>query len=151
LSTLYVQATAAGPPVAAGVTRVHVNQLFDQLTSIQITGAASEPERAAARAAFFTFMNTQISQVYPSLPFLFRVDEDRYLTPTEWRALALIVAAILPSPLPPSGPTIQDTVENLQSFIRYADRPALESIRDWLRVAGLIAPLAQGFLPGIRR
>lgn len=151
LSTLYVQATAAGPPVAAGVTRVHVDAFLDQIVSIQITGAVSEAEQAAARAAFFTFMNEQISQVYPHLPFLFRVDADRYLTSAEWRALSLVVSAMLPHPLPASGPTMQDTVENVQSFIRSADPQALESIRDWLRIAGMIAPLAQGFLPEIRR
>jgi hypothetical protein len=86
LSTLYIQATAAGPPVAAGVTRVHVPELLDQIASLQVTGAVSEQERVAARAAFLTFMNAQLSQVYPHLPFLFRVDEDRYLSSAEWRA-----------------------------------------------------------------
>ncbi len=151
LSTLYVQATAAGPPVAAGVTRVHVDELLDQIASLQVTGAVSEPERAAARAAFLTFINAQLSQVYPHLPFLFRVDEDRYLTSAEWRALSLVVSVMLPNPLPASGPSIQDTVENLQNFIRSADPQALESIRQWLRIAGIIAPLAQGFLPAIRQ
>src|SRR5262245_39013137 len=151
LSTLYVQATAAGPPVAAGVTRVHVNDLLDQIASSQVTGAVSESERAAARAAFLTFINAQLSQVYPHLPFLCRGDEDRYLTSAEWRALSLVVSVMLPNPLPASGPSIQDTVENLQNFIRNADPQALENIRHWLGIAGLIAPLAQGFLPAIRQ
>src|SRR5262245_46373990 len=151
LSTLDVQATAAGPPVAAGVTRVHVDELLEQLASLQVTGAVSESERAAARVAFLTFFNAQLSQVYPHLPFLFRVDEDRYLTSAEWRALSLVVSVMLPNPLPASGPSIQDTVENLQNFIRNADPQALENIRHWLGIAGLIAPLAQGFLPAIRQ
>src|SRR2546422_712847 len=65
--------------------------------------------------------------------------------------LALVVSVMLPNPLPASGPSIQDTVENLQNFIRSADPQALESIRQWLRIAGIIAPLAQGFLPAIRQ
>ena len=48
----------------------------------------SDAEQVAARAAFLTFINAQLSQVYPHLPFLFQVDEDRYLTSAEWRALS---------------------------------------------------------------
>jgi choline dehydrogenase-like flavoprotein len=150
LSTLYVEVAAQGPAIAKGVTRVHVDELLDQLVSLSTPGATNPRESSAARAAFFTFMNEQIHQVYPSLPFLVRADPDSYLSAGEWRALMLVLAVMLPSPLPADGPTAKDTIANLQQFIRAADRHALEQIRSGIRALGLVAPLAQGFVPEIR-
>src|SRR5438876_338734 len=80
----------AGVAVAAPVTSVHVGERIDQLLSMQIHDAGDVGEQIAARTAFFSFMNDQLRQVYPELPLLFHGDEQRYLTPSEWRALALI-------------------------------------------------------------
>jgi choline dehydrogenase-like flavoprotein len=150
LSTLFVRITKAGPPVAAGITRVHVSELLDQVASLETTGAGSTAESLSARAAFLTFMNDQIHQVYPSVPFLFQVDPERYFSPLEWRALSLCVAVMLPAALPAAGPTIQDTVLNLQNFVRNADMEGLSQIRTWLGVFGLVAPIVEGHLPTLR-
>lgn len=151
LSTLYVQISAQGPAIARGVTRVHADELLAQIVSMTTPGAAGAPESAAARAAFLTFMNEQLHQVYESLPFLIRADPDNYLSPGEWRALMLVLSVMLPSPLPAGGPTVKQTIANLQRFIRAADPEALEQIRLGIRALGLIAPLAQGFVPEIRK
>ena len=150
LSTLEVEVSAQGPALARGVTRVHVDELLDQLVSLHTPGATSPRESAAARAGFFTFMNEQIHQVYPSLPFLIRADPDAYLSAGEWRALTLVSSVMLPSPLPANGPSAKQTIANLQRFIRAADPGALEQIRAGIRALGLIAPLAGGFVPEIR-
>jgi choline dehydrogenase-like flavoprotein len=158
LSTLFVRVTEQGsgstpavtPTVAAGVTRVHVDELLDQIISMSATGAASAAEGVEARTDFLTFMNDQIHQVYPGLPFLFRLDPDRYLTPGEWRALALIVSVMLPRTLPPNGPTIKDTVGNLQNFIRASESRGLDQIRLALKVLGVLAPIAEGLVEQLR-
>ena len=150
LSTLFVRITKGGPPVAAGITRVHVAELLDQVASLQTLAAASTAESLSARAAFLTFQNDQLHQVYPSVPFLFQVDPGRYFSPLEWRALSLCVATMLPESLPAGGPTIQDTVQNLQNFVRNADTEGLSQIRTWLGVLGLVAPIAEGHLPTLR-
>jgi choline dehydrogenase-like flavoprotein len=146
-----VEISAQGPAIARGVTRVHVDELLEQLVSFSTPGATGPVESAAARAAFFTFMNEQIHQVYSALPFLFQVDPDAYLSAGEWRALMLVLSVMLPSPLPANGPTAKQTVANLQRFIRAADPDALQQIRLGIRALGLLAPLAQGFVPHIRK
>jgi choline dehydrogenase-like flavoprotein len=151
LSTAFVKVMQNGPAIAAGVTRVHVDELLKQLASIEVTGAANEAERLEARGDFFTFMNAQLSQVYKDLPFLFRLDPDRYLRASEWRALSLILRVLLPTELPPNGPTINDAAANLENFVRNAEPDALEQIRTGLQLLGTVAPLASGLVPEIRK
>src|SRR5207245_6489353 len=99
---------------------VHIDELLDQLLSMQIHDAADLGEQIAARTAFFSFMNDQLRQVYPELPLLFHGDEQRYLTPSEWRALALIARVMLPAQLPAEGPRIGEAVGNAPPFVRTA-------------------------------
>jgi choline dehydrogenase-like flavoprotein len=151
LSTLYVNIAQDGPPMAAGITRVHVDELLRQMATLAVTGTSDEGEKFAARAAFLTFMNQQLSQVYEGLPFLFRLDPSRYLEPGEWRALSLLMTVMLPRNLPPNGPSIRDTAANLENFVRHADPTALEQIRSALRLVGAVAPLAGGAVNEIRK
>jgi choline dehydrogenase-like flavoprotein len=151
LSTLFVKVLQQGPTVAAGITRVHVDELLQQIASLEVTGATLEAERLEARGDFLTFMNRQLSEVYRNLPFLFRLDPDRYLLASEWRALSLILRVVLPEHLPENGPRIDEVAANLERFVRNADSEALEQIRTGLRLIGTVAPLATGFVPEIRK
>lgn len=130
-----------GAQIAAGVVSVHPDELFEQFTSMSVNGAKNLAERAAAQGAFYSFMNEQLKQVYPDLPMLFHTDDRRFLSATEWRALMLIAQAMLPDPLPADGPTIDDVVLNVQSFIRQIRSDALDEIRTMLRWAGIPAAL----------
>lgn len=141
LSRVFARIQVDGKTVAAGVTSVHFDELVEQLLSMQVARAADLGEQVSARAAFFTFMNQELRQVYPGLPALFHHDDRRYLRPSEWRALAFIAQAMLPDPLPLGGPTIDDTVANLQAFVREASEEALDEIRSLLRVIGTFSPL----------
>jgi choline dehydrogenase-like flavoprotein len=151
LSTLFVKVLQDGPTIAAGITRVHVDELLGQIASLQVTGTTNEAERMEARGDFLTFMNHRLSQVYRNLPFLFRLDPDRYLRASEWRALSLVLRVLLPESLPPNGPTIDDAAANLEVFVRNADADAVEQIRVGLRLLGAVAPFASGFVPEIRK
>ncbi len=151
LSTLFVKVLEQGPTIAAGVTRVHVDELLRQIASLEVTGASLESERMEARGDFLTFMNQQLSQVYRNLPFLFRLDPDRYLLASEWRALSLILRVVLPDHLPENGPSIDDAARNLERFVRSADPQALEQIRAGLRLLGALSPLATGLVSEIRK
>jgi choline dehydrogenase-like flavoprotein len=151
LSTLFVKVMQNGPAIAAGITRVHVDEILKQIASLEVTGTNSESERMEARGDFLTFMNRQLSEVYRDLPFLFRLDPDRYLLAAEWRALSLILRVVLPDQLPPNGPSINDAAANLERFVRNADAEALEQIRNGLRLIGVVAPLASGFVAEIRK
>jgi choline dehydrogenase-like flavoprotein len=151
LSRLFVTITADGAPVAAGITTVKVGELLDQVVSLEVEGETGAIDAGKAKHAFFTFMNRQIHQVYPSMPLLFQADEDRYLSPHEWRALTLITRLMLPDPLPANGPTIEDVILNLQNFIRRSPRSALDSIRTALGWGGLVAPLLSGLASELRK
>jgi choline dehydrogenase-like flavoprotein len=152
LSTLYVRVfDDTGRQVAAGTTRVLPSELLDQIVSMEATGASGPEEELAASGAFLTFMNDQLSQIYENLPFLFSVDRDRYLSPTQWRALALVAAVILPRPLPRPGPTTRDVILNLQNFIRNSKAEELQDIRTRLDVLGTFAPIAHGLVPTLRK
>ncbi len=150
LSTLYLVASENGPAYAAGITRVHIDEFLDQVISFEVTGATGDRDAAQARSAFLTFVNHELREVYPALPQLFEQDDDRYLRPSEWRALSLLTTLMLPRPLSTGGPSIADTVANMQMFVRKAPPDTLGNIRDMLRWAGAVAPLASGFIPHIR-
>jgi len=152
LSTLFVRVfDDTGRQVAAGTTRVLPTELLDQIVSMKATDVSGDQEALEATAAFLTFMNDQLSQVYEKIPFLFSVDRDRYLSPAQWRALSLIAAVMLPKPLPPNGPTTRDVILNLQSFIRNSNAEDLNDIRTRLDVLGTFAPIAQGFRPALEK
>jgi choline dehydrogenase-like flavoprotein len=144
LSRVFARIQRDGQTIAAGVTTVHFDELYDQILSMQVHDAADLGESAAARDAFFSFMNAELRQVYPGMPLLFHGDEQRYLRPSEWRALALIAQAMLPNPLPAGGPTIDDTVANIQSFVRNSSPGALDELRTKLSILGTFAPLVSG-------
>jgi choline dehydrogenase-like flavoprotein len=150
LSVVFARIQKDGKTVAAGVTSVHIDEVIDQLLSMNVRDAASGAEAHEARVAFFSFMNDHLRQVYPGLPLLFRDDEQRYLTPSEWRALALIAQAMLPFPLPRGGPTLDDTVANVQHFVRHSTLDALDELRQLLGVLGTFAPLVSGLVPLLR-
>ncbi|WP_257451919.1 GMC oxidoreductase [Archangium lipolyticum] len=152
LSTLFIRVfDDTGRQVAAGTTRVLPTELLDQIVSMQATNESGPADALEATAAFLTFMNDQLSQVYENIPFLFSVDRDRYLSPVQWRALSLIAAVMLPKPLPRPGPTTRDVILNLQSFIRTSKAEDLNDIRTRLDVLGTFAPIAQGFLPELEK
>lgn len=141
LSRVFARVQCNGKTVAAGVTSVHFDELMDQLLSMRVHDAKDLADDIAARQAFFSFMNAELSQVYPGLPALFHHDDRRFLRPSEWRALAFIARAMLPDPLPAQGPSVDDAVLNVQSFLRNATPSALDEIRGLLRALGLITPL----------
>jgi choline dehydrogenase-like flavoprotein len=151
MSTLFVTASSGGVPRAAGRATVNAAQFLDQLVSLDVTEAGTHEAAAAARAGYFTFVNDQLHEVYPSLPFLLRADPNRYLSAFEWRALMLTATAVLPRPLPASGPTLKDVATNLQNFVRSADATALEQVRNALGWLGLAEPLLSGHVDGIRK
>jgi choline dehydrogenase-like flavoprotein len=140
LSRVFARIQRDGKTVAAGLLSVHFAELVDQLLSMQVNDAENLGDQIAAKQAFFTFMNAELAQVYPGLPALFQHDDRRFLRPSEWRALTFIAQAMLPDPLPPNGPSLEDTVLNLQSFVRNATGSALDEIRGLLRALGLVTP-----------
>ena len=77
LSTIYVTLQADNQFAASGVARANLLDFVRQLQSCRVTGAKSETEENAARAAFLGFMNAELREVYPGLPLLFE-DSTRF-------------------------------------------------------------------------
>src|SRR5579859_1486830 len=73
------------------------------------------------------------------------------LTGREWRAVTLAAQALLPQPLPGSGPTLDEVVANLQRFVENADPRTLAGFRQQLALLGTLAALVAGDLPALSR
>ncbi len=139
-STLYTN----DDPIAKGVLNVHIDELFRQIESIEATNASSAAEADAARAAFFAFFNHETREVYPDLPMLVRTDHA--LTTEEWRALRILLPVLLPEPMPPNGPTVDDVIANLERYVAQAPREQVDGIRNALQAASLALPLLDDLL-----
>lgn len=141
LSRVFARVQRDGRTVAAGVTTVHFDELVEQVVSMNTSGATDLGEQLSAPAALFSFMNDELKQVYPGIPRFFDTDERRYLRPSEQAALTFVAQAMLPDPLPSFGPSVDDTVANVQSFVRSASVGTLDEIRNLLRILGTFTPL----------
>lgn len=141
LSQVFGVVQADGRPIAAGLVKVHPDELWEQVVTLRVRNTTGPGESAAARAGFFSFMNEQLAQVYPGTPRLFHDDDQRFLRGTEWRAISLLVQATLPDPLPPDGPTVDETIAYVQEFVRAAPPGALDEVRSLLRLVGIPAGL----------
>ena len=138
LSTISVTLRALDRFMASGVARANLLDFVQQLQSCRVTGAKSESEANAARAAFLGFFNAELREVYPGLPLLFK-DSARF-TAEQRRTLELCARLLLPSNLPPSGPQIEDVIAALDRFLANASGSLLRTITTWLQVIGTFLP-----------
>jgi len=134
-STLFVE----DAPIARGVLNVHIDELIQQVESIEATNASSKEESKAAREAFFAFFNHETREVYPDLPLLIR--DERKLSAEEWRTLRICVPLMLPDPLPADGPTVDDVIANLERYVAHAPADQVDGIRNVLQAAAIALPL----------
>jgi choline dehydrogenase-like flavoprotein len=144
MTTVFATLFTADAPIARGVLNVHIDQLMRQLQSIEATNASTLAEAAAAREAFFAFFNHEVREVYPDIPLLLR--DERRLSTEERRALRHALPVMLPDPLPADGPTIEETISNLERYVSFAPADQIEGIRAALQAAAIALPLLDDLL-----
>ena len=149
LSTVHLTLSAQGSPVARGVVSVHAAEFVRQLDSLQVTNAANEAEENAAKEIFFAFMNAEIREIYPNVPLILR-QKGRF-TLEERRTIELCARIILPDPLPAAGPQIGDVVDSLERFMKHAASGEIDDFRQWFQAFGLIVPILDDDVKGLRR
>jgi choline dehydrogenase-like flavoprotein len=148
LSELSLTLSVGGELVASGLVTTHVDELLARLSSVRAL-RASGAEAEAARLAFFELLNRQCSSVHGALPSLLAGTNP--LTPGERRALLLLSTVMLPKQLPSSGPTLPQLVDNLDTFMAYADADAVATLRQQLRTLGGLGQLKAGIIDKLRK
>jgi choline dehydrogenase-like flavoprotein len=138
LSTISLTLQADGQLAGAGIARSNLIDFVRQLQSCKVTGAKSDSEADAARAAFLGFLNGELREVYPTLPLLFR-DSTRF-SPEQRRTLDLLARLLLPANLPANGPQIEDVSAALDRFLANASASLLTTITNWLQAIGTFIP-----------
>jgi choline dehydrogenase-like flavoprotein len=149
LSTVYLTLSAQGNAVAKGVVSVHITEFVRQLDSLHVTGAVDEAEEAAAKEIFFSFMNAEVREIYPGIPLILR--QKGRLTLEERRTIELCARVILPDPLPAEGPQIGEVVDALERFMKTTSADEIDDFRQWFQAFGLIVPILDDDLRGLRR
>ena len=148
LSELHVVLEAEGTQLATGQLTRSIEDTLRQLLSVRALRAEGAA-RTEARDAFLELYNRACADVHPDLPTL--VSNGGPLTPTERRALLLAATVMLPVNLPASGPTNQQAIDQLSTFIGNADQAAFSSLRTELQLLGKTTPFLRGFVPEIRK
>lgn len=138
LSTIRLTLEADGHLAGSGVAHENLLDFVRQVQSCRVTGARSESESDAARAAFLGFFNGELREVYPELPLLF--PNTAHFSPEQKRALELCARLLLPAKLPAGGPQIGDVTEALDRFLANASASLLSTITNWLQVIGTFLP-----------
>ena len=151
LTTLFLVLKQGGNEVARGTLRIHVAEFFRQVDTITIVGTPppNKTEEREAREVFFSFMNTQLREVYKEVPEIFR--DDDALSPEERKTLELLIRVMLPDPLPADGPQFQDVVDSLNMFLADASVRQIDDLRGALRVASIIVPLLKKDVKKLRQ
>lgn len=149
MSTIHLTLSTEQSPIAKGVVTVHPAEMVRQLDSIQITGAGSKAEEAAAKEAFFAFMNRELRDVYPGMPLILK--EEGRLTLEERRTLELCIRCMLPDPLPADGAQMDDILDTLERTLANTTSPEADEIRNWVHAVGLIVPIFDSDVAGVRR
>jgi choline dehydrogenase-like flavoprotein len=144
LTTMAVVLRVGDGPIARGILNTPIQTLLRQLDAIEVARVDHDAEAAAARTAFFDFFNDEVRAVYPDAPRILR--DERRLSDEERRALRVCLPLMLPRPLPANGPSIDEVIAQLERFIGSARAEQLEGIRNALRAAALILPLADDIL-----
>ena len=148
LSELGVTLSVNGHVIASGQLSTHVDELLARLLSVRAVRAEGA-EAEAARLAFFELLNRQCTSVHDQLPTLLAPQSP--LTPGERRALMLLSTVMLPQPLPSNGPTLQQAVDNLDTFMSNADTDAVAALRAQLQTLGQLGEVKRGVLDELRR
>src|SRR5215831_15170966 len=138
LSTLNLTLLSNGELEGTGVLRESLLDIIRQVQSCKVTGAHSQTEEDAARKAFLGFLNRELREVYPNLPLLFQ--DTTHLSLEQRRTLALCARVLLPAQLPAGGPTFDDILAGLDTYLENASASQLATITEWLQVLGTFLP-----------
>lgn len=144
MTTVFSTLSVQNRPIAKGVLNVHIDELFQQLNSIEAINASSRQEADDAKEAFFAFFNHEVREVYPDIPLLLR--HGTKLSAEEWRTLRILLPHLLPKPLPANGPSLDDCIRSLERFVAMAPEEQVEGIRNALQAAALALPLVDDLL-----
>jgi choline dehydrogenase-like flavoprotein len=142
---LAAEVVLTGEP--AGTLEGRVRRLISDLGGASATAPAGQAppdarlDRAVA-AELKGFFNSILSRSFRPLPRVFSTDS--FLTPGERALLAAVVRALLPDPMPASGPTALQTVDQIERMLRHGRGPALAQLRT---VLGILGPLLPPGLP----
>lgn len=98
--------------VATGMLRVHLEDLFGQVSSMRFPGTQSQLERDHAQQKFMAFMNGELADVYAVLPLLFR--ESRSLVWHQHLLIAFLLEVFIPGP---KAATPAEVIEQLEQYL----------------------------------
>lgn len=131
-----------------GTLSSEVCDLIDRYENCTVVGAGSGLEIKAGRNSFLALVNRRLKRTYPHSPDL--LSADLGITDGLWHVLEFLTEVMLPADLPRSGPSIDDTVARIKTFLDNATISEAKTIKALLQIIGLFVPLFELILPEIR-
>lgn len=138
LSTLHdvaITDLVRGEVVATGTLRVGLQELGDQLGSLDFPGAANGSERALAQQNFLAFMNAQLAEVYSVMPLFFA--QSRSLLWHQHLLVGLLLDVFIPGP---KAATPAEVIEQLERYLANASIDLPELLRGVVNLVSGAAP-----------
>jgi len=147
-STLYCSVTAGEVTIATG----ELTSSLDHLLSAYESGAVAEAEVVTPSRdlhIFDQFLSRRLHELYPHLPLDLLKAGATNLDGLS-KILTILAEVLLPTTLPSNGPSVQDVVDGIESFLSKASGKQVRIIRLFLQVASVAIPILENHLDKLR-
>jgi choline dehydrogenase-like flavoprotein len=121
--------------VASGTLRVGLEELTDQLGSLDFPGAANGAERALAQQNFLAFMNAQLAEVYSVVPLFF--SQSKSLLWHQHLLVGLLLDVFIPGQ---KSATPAQVIEQLERYLANASIDLPQLLRGVVNLLSGAAP-----------
>lgn len=149
--------TSDSPPIVSYVFRFtasDVEYLFyaesrDPIQNLKAIDA--KVESTDGLAAFGTLSCTLGKQLKDFSAYPVLVQKMHLMSDALWRTLKLLAGVLLPNPLPPSGPSVEDVANNIQRFLGQASGTQVQVVRRLLQIISAFIPILELEINKIRQ
>jgi choline dehydrogenase-like flavoprotein len=149
LTSVYASVEGAAGALASGVLSSQLDDLLQAYDGVLADGPQGTPDVSPGRLNLHNFVNRSLSAIFPHLPTTLATG--RTIPDGLSKILRLLAEVLLPTPLPASGPSIDDVVGGIEKFLAASSAKQVQTIRTLLSVISLFAPILNLEVTEIRR
>ena len=149
LSTMHASVETSTGTVASGVLSCQLDELLPAYEGLLADGERGVAEISSVLEGFHDFLNRNLTAIYPHLPPMLAAG--RTMPAGLRRILKILAEVLLLTPLPASGPSIDDVVKGIEGFLASASGKQVQQIRTLLQVIGIFVPILEQDVDKIRQ